>query len=108
MARPLPQTTLSLSPQVASLPQRRLTELASRLSRTLGVARALAQSGRRVDLAGIEDGVGILCAQTLDLETEDGQIMLPVLREVMSQIELLASALSQAREQRGFEPRASC
>ena len=72
-----------------------MNELATRVSRTLGVARALAERGRRLDLAGIQDGIGILCAQTLDLPTQDARCMLPVLREVLAQLNALSAALQR-------------
>jgi hypothetical protein len=34
-----------------------------------------------------------LCAQTLDLPTADARCMLPVLREVLAQLDCLAAAL---------------
>ena len=67
--------------------------LASRLSRTIGLARALAQNGRRVDLTGLEDGIGMLCAQTLDLAPSEGREMLPLLHDVLVQVEALSAAL---------------
>ncbi len=80
-----------------SRPQR-LTVLASRLSRTIGIARALAQNGRIVDLTGLDDGIGMLCAQTLDLPLQEGRALLPLLAEVLQQVETLTAALHQARD----------
>jgi hypothetical protein len=77
------------------LKERRVNELATRVSRTLGVARALAEHGRTLDLAGIEDGIGVLCAQTLDLPNKDARCMLPVLREVLAQLDSLSATLQQ-------------
>jgi len=57
----------------------RLRDMASGLDRTLVVASALVQTGRRVDLAGIENGVGQLCAGVLDLPPELGRAMRPTL-----------------------------
>ena len=54
----------------------RLTVLASRLSRTIGIARALAHNGRTVYITGLDDGIGMLCAQTLDLPTQEGSLAL--------------------------------
>ena len=71
----------------------RLGELASRLSRTLALARALIQSGRTLDLTGVDDGVGLLCAQTLDLPTEAARALLPALRDVLAQLDQLSLAL---------------
>jgi hypothetical protein len=79
----------------SDLKERRVNELAARVSRTLGVARALAENGRRLDLDGIQDGIGILCAQTLDLPTQDARCMLPVLREVLAKVNALSATLQQ-------------
>jgi len=70
-----------------------LTVLAERLSRTLAVARALASSGRQVDLGGIQDGVGLLCAKTLDLPHRDARSLLPALHELLAQMDSLRVAL---------------
>ncbi len=75
----------------------RLTVLASRLSRTIGIARALAQNGRTVDLTGLDDGIGMLCAQTLDLPAQEGRTLLPLLADVLLQVNTLAAALQAAR-----------
>ena len=78
-----------------------VNELAARVSRTLGVAQALAENGRRLDLTGFEDGVGILCAQTLDLPTPDARGMLPVLCEVLAKLDRLHAALQREAPLRG-------
>ena len=89
--------TTSLSPAFATATPdprtARLTDLANRVSRVIGVALALADGGRNLDLTGIDDGVGRLCAQTLDLDFEDARLMLPVLREVLAHVEALHVAL---------------
>lgn len=71
----------------------RLLVYASRLGRTLAVARALVISSRAVDLQGVQDGVGLLCAQTLDLPTAEARQMLPALRELLAQVDTLTAAL---------------
>jgi hypothetical protein len=71
----------------------RLTVLAERLTRTLGVARALIISGRTVDMNGIQDGIGVLCAKTLDLPHDQARDMLPALHEIAAQVESLAAVL---------------
>ena len=70
-----------------------LIELAQRLVRVMGVARALVGSGRRLDLTGIDDGVGMLCAQVLDLAPLEGLHLVPHLCEVRAQAEALCAAL---------------
>jgi hypothetical protein len=79
-----------------NLAERRVSALAERLSHTLGIACALAESGRHVDLSGIEDGVGMLCAQTLDLPTGHAHVMVPMLREVLSRVNRLTLLLEQS------------
>ena len=48
--------------------------LAEQVQRTVAIARALAGSGRRVDLAGLDQAVGLLCAKTLDLPPDQGRL----------------------------------
>jgi len=81
----------------AALPVQRVVELGSRLARTLGVARALAESGRDLDLRGIEDGVGRLCAQTLDLPPPEARGMVVMLREILAQVDSLSEILARGR-----------
>jgi hypothetical protein len=73
-----------------------LQVLAERLSRTLAVARALALAGRHVELAGIQDGVGLLCAKTLDLDRPHARGLLPALHELTAQIDSLYLILHPA------------
>ena len=73
--------------------ERRLTLLAERLAHTLALARALALGGRTLDLTGVDDGIGMLCAQTLDLPTQQARTLLPLLIGVLGQLDLLSSAL---------------
>ncbi len=80
----------------------RLSELAARLVRTIGLARALVQGGRQLDLTGIDDGIGVLCAQTLDLPPDQAAAMLPLLWDMREQVDWLATAL------RTSEPTSLC
>ena len=85
-------------PQGTALPlgrPQRLTVLAGRLSRTIGVARALAGSGRTVDLTGLDDGIGLLCAQTLDLPAEEARALLPLLHNVLTEVNALGAVLRE-------------
>lgn len=54
----------------------RVNALADRADRTIAVATALLDQKRRVALAGLEDQVGALCAQILDLPPEHGRALL--------------------------------
>jgi hypothetical protein len=73
-----------------------LDALATRLSRTLAVARALAGNGRTVDLSGVQDGVGRLCAQCLDAASDEGREMLPLLYGVLGELDALSAVLRAA------------
>jgi hypothetical protein len=102
MAKPMVQIRLeqARSPDAVQ-PQQRVADLAERLARTLGIARALAQGGRRLDLAGFEDGVGLLCAQTLDLPPAEGRALLPLLTNVLVHVEILTAVLRMPPGQEG-------
>ena len=47
--------------------EREVLLLAEQSSRMVGVAQALAQSFRRVDVDGLQQQIGFLCAKSLDL-----------------------------------------
>jgi hypothetical protein len=74
----------------------RLCDLAERLINTMSVARGLVRGGRTLDLAGIEDGVGLLCAQALDLPAEQGRNLAGLLRDVLAEVEGLTAAVREA------------
>jgi len=96
MFQPMPHLPEAWAPP-AVLPAQRVLDLGSRLARTLGVARALAESGRDLDLRGIEDGVGRLCAQTLDLPPPEARGMVVMLREILAQVDALTETLARGR-----------
>lgn len=68
--------------------------LADELTRMMGLACALAQSGRAVDLTGLEDQVGLLCAKSLDLPPEEGRRVRPRLIALSGSIEALSRVLA--------------
>ena len=74
-------------------PPENLVTLAERLIRTLAVGRAPIVAGRTVDMSGIQDGIGLLCAKTLDLSHRQGKQMLPALLELTAQIDSMSQAL---------------
>jgi hypothetical protein len=83
----------------------RLLLLADRLTRTVSVARALIATGRTVDLSGFEDGVGVLCAKTLDMHREESRPLLPAMLELAAQIDRLSLAVRDQQERRGQQRR---
>jgi len=56
----------------------------------LRVAQALVREGRAVELAGLEEQVGRLCAGVLDLPTEPGRRLRPDLITLLVELEALA------------------
>ena len=68
------------------------------LARTICIARALVENGRPVDLAGLDRGVGLLCAKALDLPAEAGRSVRPSLLTLLGEVDGLTAALrSQAQ-----------
>ena len=72
--------------------------LGDQISHVLHVARALAASGRQVDISGLEREVGRLCAQTLDLEPEQGRALRPMLAGLLAELDILSGTLDRQRE----------
>ena len=77
-----------------------LNTLADRLTRTVSVARALVSAGRLIDLSGLEDGVGMLCAQTLDMDAVEARDMLGPMIELRAQIDSLTQKIDDQRRLR--------
>ncbi len=66
----------------------------------LAVARALAECGRCLDLTGLDDGIGRLCARALDLGPEQGRLLRPRLHALLA----AAAALEMAIRAADFRP----
>ncbi len=62
---------------------------------TLKMARALAAVRRPVDLAGLAENVGLLCAACLDLPPELGRALRPGLIGVLGELDALAAGLRE-------------
>ncbi|MEN0074730.1 MAG: hypothetical protein AAGC69_10110 [Paracraurococcus sp.] len=60
---------------------------------TLAVARALVESGREVDLGGLDGGTAALCAAVTLLPREAGRAMLPALLALLAEVDALRGAL---------------
>ena len=67
--------------------------LAEQVRRTIAIARALAGSGRPVDLAGLDQAVGLLCAKTLDLPPDEGRLARPALVAILAEVDQLGATL---------------
>jgi hypothetical protein len=61
---------------------------------TLAVARALVESGRQVDLSGLDAGTAALCAAISMLPVEAARPMLPALVALLAEVDSLGDALS--------------
>ena len=70
-----------------------LKVFSERLARAMAIARAMIAAGRVLDLTGIDDGVGLLCAQVLDLPIEEGRTMRARLEELRAQSDELAAKI---------------
>ena len=64
------------------------------LSHTLGIAGGLIRAGRDVDLAGLEAEIGFVCARALDLPSEQGRAVRPMLMGLRAQLDALTAILS--------------
>jgi hypothetical protein len=68
--------------------------LAEELRKTTDLARALAESGRAIDLTGLEHDVGLLCAKSLDLPPDEGRRVRPRLIALSGAMEALSRVLA--------------
>jgi hypothetical protein len=80
-------------------PSDRAAALAQAAIGTLRMARALAQSHRDIELAGLDQEIGRLCAASLDLPTEQGRAMRPLLIDVLAELDALAASVTALREE---------
>jgi hypothetical protein len=68
--------------------------MAKELMQTIDVAGALASSGRVVDLTGLDEQVGLLCAKSLDLPPDEGRRLRPDLIMLSGTLETLSRLLA--------------
>ncbi|WP_158746014.1 hypothetical protein [Acidisphaera sp. L21] len=67
--------------------------MAEGLARTICIARLLVENGRTVDMAGLDRGVGLLCAKALDLPPDSGRSLRPTLMMVLEEANGLTEAI---------------
>lgn len=75
------------------VPGQAVRDFARSLATTARLARALAEAGERIDLAGLTTHVGLLCAKALDLAPEQGREMRAELITLRGDLDALAHAL---------------
>ena len=68
---------------------------AGSLTRTLILAGALVEGGRRIDLAGLDSQVGLLCARALDLDPEEGRQVRADLIALREMLDALVARLAR-------------
>lgn len=66
--------------------------LLERFAATLMMARALAEAGRPLDLAGLDELAGQLAAACLDLPPVQGRALRPRLSGLLAELDALAAA----------------
>jgi hypothetical protein len=67
--------------------------LGQAIAQTVAMARKLIDSGRAVDLTGLDRGIGLLCAKSLDLPPELGRDIRPRLTSVLHELDEMTTAL---------------
>jgi|GEM_PF-1209218 len=86
-----------VSPQLSAISRReQLTAELYAVERTLRLARTFVESHRSVDLGGLEERVGRLCAAALDLPPEEGRGLRLLFASVLAELDALAAALAAA------------
>ena len=87
------ETVLAQNVANADTPLMRVRAGAVALRQTAALARALTNSGRPIDLTGLEGQVALVCARTLDLPAEEGSEMRGDLGLLLAEIESLGAAM---------------
>ncbi len=87
------------APLFPSFPENRVQlhaaeALAGSLTNTVRLARAMTEARRAVDLSGLEEQVGLLCAKALDLPPEQGRDFRPVLIGLLADLATLHATLT--------------
>lgn len=73
-------------------------ELGGDLMHLLHMTHALASAGRIVDITGLDQQIGLLCAKALDLMPEDGRELRPMLMLLLADLDALSKTLTQQRD----------
>jgi hypothetical protein len=86
----MPGTTPSILSSDTAAAIEAVRALSEELTKMVGIARALVEAGRAIDLTGIDSQVGLLCAKSLDLPAGDGRRVRPRLIALFGSMEALA------------------
>lgn len=63
------------------------------MNATIALASGLAASRRQVDLAGLDQAAGLLCARLLDLEPMQATALRPALMDLANRVTILTETL---------------
>lgn len=63
------------------------------LARLIETSRALLAAGEQVDVAGLDGGIGLLCAKVLDLPPAMGRALRPRLISLLKSLDEMSLAL---------------
>ncbi len=69
--------------------------LCDAVTRTVGIAHVLIKSGQQVDLTGLDRGIGLLCAKSLDLPPAMGRSLRPRLAAVLQKLDEMTLAMGR-------------
>jgi hypothetical protein len=72
--------------------------LGENLIHLLHMTRALASVGRSVDLTGLDQQIGLLCAKALDLAPEEGRALRPMLVGLLADLDGLSTTLARRED----------
>jgi hypothetical protein len=78
--------------------QSQVLALAEQTGRVLAVANAMVSSGRQVDLGGLQNSAGLLCAKSLDLAPGEAGLVRHELIRLVASLDELATCLRQRHE----------
>lgn len=95
-----------LSPAVTS--SQSVRGLASSLTFLIRLSRVLAGAGRPVDLSGLDDRIGLLCARVMDLDPEDGTEIKPYVFQLAGEIDSFCAAHTRAMSEASLIRIRSC
>lgn len=70
-----------------------MASLSKTLHDTVNIAAGFATGGRRVDIAGLDRSVGLLCAKALDLPPTEGRAACALLFSLLNRIDVLSVAM---------------
>jgi len=75
--------------------QSQVLALAEQTGRMLAIANAMVASGRRVELAGLQNNAGLLCAKTLDLPPAETGFARAELIRLVASLDALAGNMRE-------------